>query len=238
MIDTCSEPFGPNSLEVFNGISGGLFEGIITGDVVSGVAFPGRLTRGSTTKISMVHTSGTYSVDNVPLWTYIGAGKAGSVPSTCTRESFSTTLANSGFAAAETQLDTCLTAYATGGSSFATLFDHDGNGDGEPDIVGSPRFAIVPQFIETGFPSGNSAFMRIAQYRGVFLQVLWFGCNGTTCSVTHTPGSASGSLSLPNGGSPLAQISAYLLQGGALPSDLIDNGISGELGAYQLRLKS
>jgi len=238
VLDTCAEPFGPNTLSTFQGISGGLFEGMITGDVVEGVAFPGRLTRGSTSKISLVHNSGTYGVDNVPLWEYIGAGKAGSVPADCTRESFATTLSNAGFAAAETQLAQCLLDYEAGAGAYETLFDHDADDDGDPDIVNSPRFAIVPQFIETGFPNGNSGSMRIAGYRAVFVQGLYFGCSGGGCSTIHTPGSATGSLNLPGGSSPLAQITSFLLPGGAAASDLLENGIDGELGAYQLRLKS
>lgn len=238
VLDTCAEPFGPNTLSTFQGISGGLFEGMITGDVVEGVTFPGRLTRGSTTKISLVHNSGTFGIDNVPLWEYIGAGKAGSVPSNCTRESFATTLSTNGFAAAETQLAQCLLDYEAGPGPYGVLFDYDTDGNGDPDIVDSPRFAIVPQFIETGFPNGNSGSMRIAGYRAVFVQGLYFGCSGNSCSTVHTPGSATGSLTLPGGSSPLAQITSFLLPAGSTDADLTDNGIGGELGAYQLRLKS
>ena len=226
---TCSIPF--------QGISGGLLEGMITGHVVSGTSFAGRLTRGSNAQLGLRRGGSTHFVDNVPLWEYIGYEKGVTVPFGCTRESFDLTVSSSGYAATEAQMAACLTTYAAG-SGFADLFDIDADNNGVYDIVGSPRFGVVPQFFELTFPEGASAALHLAGFRAVFINGLYFGCTGQSCSTVITPGSVTGTVSIPNGSSPLDQITGYLLPSEAVPDVLLANGVNGSLGPYQVRLSS
>lgn len=235
VIDDCSKPYGPNTLNTYTGFSGGIFEGMIEGDVISGAAFPGRLTQTSGATQIMRQQGHNYAVDDVPLWEYIPYGKGATVPPTCTRESFDATVMGSGYPAADAQMSTCFVDYQAG-FGFAVLFDRDANSDNEHDIASAARFGAVPQFWETTFPSGGSNPLHIKSFRAVYINGLDFGCTGTSCSVSHTPGSASGTLNLPNGSSPLDQVSAYLLPNSTLPPDLLINGVNGALGAFQIRL--
>lgn len=236
IIDTCAKPFGPNALSSFQGIGGGLFTGMIAGDTVSNTFFPGRLTLvsgGATQALS--YGNSTYHVDDVPLWNYIAYGKVGTVPTNCLRETFDTTVAGSGVAAAETQMAACFADFVAG-VSYPSLFDIDVNGDNEPDITSSARYGAVPQFHESSFPTGNSAPLHIKNFRGVFINGVYAGCNGSGCSTVYTPGSGSGVISLPNGNAPVDQITGWLLPEGTLPPNLLENGVSGALGAFQVRL--
>jgi Putative Flp pilus-assembly TadE/G-like len=235
VLDTCAKPFGPNTLSTFQGISGGLFEGLVVGDYVQGVGFPGRLTRGGASAQTVSYKGISYQLDNTPLWAYIGYGKAGSVPPSCTRETFDAAVAGGGAAAGEAQITVCFADYQSG-VGFAALFDIDTNDDDIPDIVGSSRYGAVPQFYETSFPSGGSSNLHVSGFRAVYLNGLYFGCNGTSCAISYTPGSVSGVLNLPNGGSPLDQVSGYLLPNSTLPPELVENGVGGSLGAFQVRL--
>lgn len=235
VIDTCAKPFGPNTLNTFQGISGGLWEGMVIGDWVQGSYFPGRLTRGASTPQEIRQQGASYYVDDTPLWEYIGYGKSGSVPASCTRESFDATVAGSGHAAAETQMETCFADYQAG-SGYVPLFDIDADGDNNPDIVESARYGAVPQFWETAFPGGNSGNLHIKSFRAVFLNGLYMGCNGNSCSTVYTPGNAGGTINAPNGSSPLDQITGYLLPDETLPPVLLENGIGNSLGAFQIRL--
>ncbi len=236
IIDSCAKPFGPNALPTFQGIGGGLYTGMIAGDNIAGTYFPGRLTltNGNPTQ-ALKKQSNTYHVDDVPLWEYIPYGKGLTVPATCTRESFDATVAGSGYPAAETQMGTCLTDFQTS-STFAPLFDLDANGDNEPDIVFSARYGAVPQFHETVFPSGNSAPLHVKNFRAVFINGIYADCNGSGCGIIYTPGSGSGVISLPNGSAPVDQVTGWLLPNETLPSSLLENGVLGSLGAFQVRL--
>ena len=235
VVDSCAKPFGPNTLSTFQGISGGLWEGMVEGDTVQSTYFPGRLTRGGTSFQVLRQQGNNYVVDDVPLWEYIAYGKGITVPASCTRESFDVTVGTLGHAAAEIQMETCFTDFQAG-FGYVPLFDIDANGDNEPDIVGSARYGAVPQFWETGFPSGNSGLMHIRNFRAVFINGLYFGCNGNSCTTSYTPGSASGTLNLPNGSSPLDQVAGWLLPNSTLPPELLENGVLGSLGAFQVRL--
>lgn len=235
VVDSCSKPFGPNTLSTFQGISGGLFEGLVSGAVVQGTTFPGRLTRGGTSLQTLRWKTRTYQVDDVPLWEYISYGKAGTVPPSCERETFDSVIAASGHAAGETAMAQCFTDFQAG-TGYAPLFDADADGDGSADILASPRFGAVPQFHESAFPSGNSGDLHIARFRGVFINTLSFGCNGNSCAIVYTPGSQSGTLVLPNGSSPLSQMSAWLVPDAAFPPQVLENGVNGNLGVFQVRL--
>ena len=234
VVDDCNKPYGPNALPTFQGISGGLFEGLVSGDVVLGLPFPGRLGRGNNAKVYVADNSGAYGIDNVPLWEFIGYGfTTTELPASCQRETFDAM----SHANAEANIPICLTDYAAG-SGYVVLLGLDANGDDIPDITLSPRFAVVPQFHELGFPGGNSGTLTIAGYRAVFVQGLYFDCNGGGCNTIVTPGSTSSgqTISIPNGSSPLDQVSGFLLPYFSIDTSLIENGVGGNLGAFQLRL--
>jgi hypothetical protein len=236
VFDDCSaQPFGPNKLNTFQGISGGLIDGMITGLTVQSRTFDGRLTQGGGTNVNFTRQSNVYALDDTPLWEFIDYGKAGWVPAVCERESFDLTVLNSGHAAAEAQIETCLTAYAAGPSGFWPLFDIDANSDGAFDITTSARYGIVPQFIESAFPSGTG-WLTIGGFRAVFISGMHFKCNGVSCDLVHTPGSMAGPIAIPNGASPLDQVTAFLLPTIALPDELIEHGINGELGLFEMNL--
>ena len=236
IIDSCAKPFGPNALPTFQGIGGGLFTGMIAGDNISGSYFPGRLTKTSSARTQALRKQGnTYYVEDIPLWEFIGYGKGITVPGTCTRESFESTVSTLGHATAETQMETCFADFQTG-AGYAPLFDLDANNDNEPDIATSARYGAVPQFHETAFPSGASSPLHVKNFRAVFINGVYADCNGTGCSIVHTPGSGSGVISLPNGSAPVDQVTGWLLPDDTLPSSLLENGVLGSLGSFQVRL--
>lgn len=235
--DDCSRQFGPNMIESFQGVSGGLWEGVVAGVAVEGRTFDGLLTRTPHATVTLKQGPRTWKVDNRPLWTFIPYGKGGDVPATCTRESIESTLATGGLAAAHAQMDACLRDYAAGGG-YATLFDLDEDGDEMPDIATSPRYGVVPQFMETSFPSGNSGWLRIGDFEAVFINQLYFGCNGTSCQTVLEPGTTASTVTVPNGSQPLDQLAGHLIPTAALPSTLVANGPDGSLGPFAVRLSA
>jgi hypothetical protein len=135
----------------------------------------------------------------------------------CERESFD---AAPDYATAATQLTTCLTDYDAG-SGYDPLFDYDADFSGEPDLISSVRFSIVPQFVETTFPNGNGN-LHIREFRRVYVNDLYFGCDGSgACSAIVRPGESTSTVSLPNGNSGgLDQVTGHLLPNSSLPEEL------------------
>ena len=236
VVDDCANKlYGPNALPTFQGLGTGLVEGLITGLSVSNSSFPGRLGLGTTDKLYIDNNVyGVHPIDNAPLWEYIGYGHTtAELPTSCLRETFDAI----SHANANANISTCLSDYASG-TGFVVLFGYDANGDDIPDITLSPRFAVVPQFNENNLGNGNSKVLTIREYRAVFLQALYFGCNGRGCSIIVTPDpSLDGqTISVSNGNSPLDQVTAHLLPYSSIDDSLVENGIDGNLGSYQLRL--
>ena len=130
---------------------------------------------------------------------------------------------------------TCFTDFQAG-AGYAALFDIDSNADNEPDIASSARYGAVPQFHETAFPSGASAPLHIKDFRAVFINGVYAGCTGSGCSLVYTPGSGSGVINLPNGNAPIDQMTGWLLPNSTLPASLLENGVLGSLGPFQVRL--
>jgi hypothetical protein len=233
VLDSCSKPFGPTMINTFQGISGGLWEGVVAGAEVSGQDFPGRLTLGEGPFRRLRHESTNYEVDDRPLWELIPFGSSSSttdVPSACFRETFEALAA----VQRSDQLATCLQQYTATGASDP-LFDLDADGDDEPDIFSTPRFGIVPQFQEASFPSGNG-YLRIDGFRAIYFQGLYFGCSGgNTCSTTYQPGEGTSTISVPNGSSPLDQITGYLLPMASIDQEILEGQVAG-MGPYELSL--
>lgn len=229
VLDSCLEPFGPTMLNTFQGLSNGLFEGLIGGITVSGTTFPGRVTVGANPKRVLRRGTTTWNVDNRPLWEYIPMAKGATVPTSCRRETFEALAVT----ARTAQLTTCLGDWRTAGPR-GVLFDLDADADDVPDILGSARFGFAPQFVETGFPSGNG-YLRVKSHRGVFIQGMWFGCTGNGCATEYHPGEGTTQITIPNG-KPLDQITGFLLPNGTLPESIIANGAGGSLGPYSVSL--
>jgi hypothetical protein len=140
-------------------------------------------------------------IDNKPVWEYIPTGLT-DVPLSCQRETFNQALATFPPGATKAQkqaimqakLQACFTDYETGGYT-TPVFTANTNPTGEKevpvdmyDIQLSGRFAYVPQFAEATPPNGNSGDLTIASFRPIFIQELFAGCNGNTCSVQFEPG--------------------------------------------------
>ncbi len=214
--DSCAKPFGPNQFYTDTGLGNGLWEGLVAGEAISGsagyVQFDGRLTNldplGRT--IQVVHDS-THTIDNTPIWDYIPASLLADVdvPASCTRAEFDSLEATS-FDDATANIETCLTDYndSYDDNSWAPLFTQDTDANGEYDIEDNPRFAIVPQTEEFELPRGRKV-VTIAGFKAVWVQGLYYPNGGTT--VIMEPGQPETSVSVPNGGSPLDQVTGWLL---------------------------
>lgn len=208
--DTCAKPFGPNQFYTQTGLGNGLWEGLVTGEEIQGVFFEGRLTNLPTSGSTIELTQGaeSHTIDNTPLWAYIPLGFSNDdAPVSCHRETFDAL----SFTAASANIETCLTAYKAGvdaGETYAPLFTVDSDGDGEYDISTNPRFAIVPQTIETTLPRGRKV-VRVGGFRSVWVQGLYFPNGGSTVIVD--PGDPRTTVEVPSGGSPLDQVTGWLL---------------------------
>lgn len=217
--DSCSKPFGPNQFYTDTGLGNGLWEGLVAGEFISGSAgnvwFDGRLSNLSDTGSTIDVTQGgdSWTIDNTALWTYIPAGlNSTEAPNSCHRETFTAM----SFVDATANIETCLQDYADGDyvdgsgdtvNNYVPLFTNDSNVDGVQDIETNPRFAIVPQTAEETLPRGRKV-VTIAGFKAVWVQGLYFPA-GTT--VIIEPGEPSSSVEIPNGGSPLDQVTGWLL---------------------------
>jgi hypothetical protein len=228
--DTCAEPFGPTMLNTFQGVSNGLFEGLIGGVTVNGRTFPGRVTLGDNPTRTLRQGTRSWAVDDKPLWEFIPTGKGTTVPASCRRETFDALPADQRTA----NMATCLDQWRSTGPR-GVLFDLDADGDDMPDIASSARFGYTPQFLERDFPNGNG-FLRIRKLRAVFLQGMWFGCTGNgRCDAIYHPGEGTATVTIGNG-KALDQITAFLVPDAALPDVVLENGPGGALGPYSVEL--
>lgn len=230
--DSCAKPFGPNQFYTQTGIGNGLWEGLVAGETIQGVDFEGRLTDiadGGTT-IDLLHEGDTHTIDNTPIWQFIAPGlSAGSdLPASCLRETFEAM----SFADATANIETCLTDYKAGDyvvdgetmNDYVPWLTYDGDGNGEYDVETSRRFAIVPQTAEESLPNGKKV-VTIAGFKAVWVQGLYFPNGGTPVIVE--PGQPSASVTVPSGGSPLDQVTGWLL-----PDSVVDSiiGLTDEAG--------
>lgn len=218
--DSCAKPFGPNQFYTDTGLGNGLWEGLVAGESISGssgpVWFPGRLTNLSAigTTATIVHESTHHVIEHTPLWDYIPFGfVAGEVPVSCYRETFEAL----GFDDATANIEDCLTDYADGdyldidgstANDYLPLFTVDTDLNDEFDIETNPRFAIVPQTAEETLPRGRKV-VTVAGFRAVWVQGLYFP-DGSDVVIVE-PGDPTTSFLVPNGGSPLDQVTGWLL---------------------------
>jgi hypothetical protein len=222
--DTCANMDNgrtPDTLNTFQGISGGLAEGLAIGPVPNGIALP-RLQQGSNPKKSVYGNS----LDNRGMWHYIDgavtAAGGADIPPICEKSTFNNS-SNPAFdwdgdgtpdnPESWQHLTACLTTYATG----------DGGAHSYPytgvlfldTLNESPRFGYVPQFWESTYGSGNS-WRHVARFKATWLQATWWK-KGSTTTVFH-PGEA-GTFS-GSGNWSLIQLSGIIIPDNALPTDL------------------
>ena len=235
ILDSCTA-FGANTLETVTGVGSSLLQGLVTQTQIGSRIYPGRLRRTDNATRGIRIGGTTYQIDNRPLWEYIPTGKGSEVPTACHRETFDTVVSSQYDGVTGTQqLKICLSQYQSSGST-GVLFDLDADGDVVPDILDAVRLAPVPQFEESSLPNGTSATMRIKEFRTVWIQGLWFGCNANSCSAVHEPGEGTAELNVGGGANTLDQMSSFLLPNSALPTDVHTNGANGKLGPYRVTL--
>ena len=211
ILDTCAQidaGHTPDTLNTFQGISNGLAEGVATGPIPGG--FKPRLQQGANPKRAVFG----YSLDDRPLWYYLLSSPSGATPASCAKSSFDNSNPDFDWDGDGTDdhpgswqhMVACLTDYVDGGYS-AVLFDES--------LAQSPRFAYVPQFWESTWPSGNG-WRHILRYKATWLQGTWWKKGGTT--EVFYPGEP-GTFNM-GGNWQLRQLSGILLPDAALPEML------------------
>ena len=117
------------------------------------------------------------AIDNRPIWEFIPTGLGADVPTSCHRETFDALLSATPPAQQSTTMHAaiqqCITDYVTSGSIAPVFTANTGNivDQGVPlfDIQESPRFAYVPQTLESTPVNGRSTY-HIKTFRAVFVQ--------------------------------------------------------------------
>jgi Flp pilus assembly protein TadG len=192
--DGCGQP-GPNTIppRTGNDVSAfdtGLVHGVSTDTSDSGGA---RLTRGQYTKANVLGVQ----LDNMPLWEFIPEETLPGIPDSCQNQTFdnvrSSTPVSGQQAALQAALEQCFTDYQAGGYT-APVFTARTHPFGKTvpvdlyDIQLSPRFAYVPQFVQSIPPNGSSSNLNIAAFRSIFMEDVYAGCNANGCAVDFSPG--------------------------------------------------
>ena len=217
----------PDTLNTFQGLSGGTREGLATGGLPLPAGLEPRLQQGSNPTRN-VHG---YPLDDVPLWQYIdpslvGVGAGGTIPNSCVRSTF----ANGSNPDQDWDGDGTLDRPGSWQHVARCLTDHVAVGGPVlflETLKESPRFSFVPQFWEDDFPNGNSEWRHIRRFKATWLQTTWWK-KGNTITVFN-PGEAG----VFSGNASLEQLSGILIPDGALPVDLRGTpGPSGGLDPY------
>lgn len=212
--DTCaviSSGNTPDTLNTFQGLSNGTEEGIATGPVPGG--FTPRLQQGSNPKRNIYG----YNLDDRPLWYYLdpsltGVSSGGTIPDSCVKSTFNNALPDADWDGDGTtdrpesfqHMARCLTDHVAANGPVIFL----------ETLNESPRFAYVPLFWESTFPSGNG-WLHILRFKATWLQATWWRRGSTT--TMFNPGE-SGSFSGSN--YSLVQLSGLIVPDDALPAPL------------------
>ena len=167
-------------------------------------------------KVNNLHAE---TLDHSPLWDYIKPGaNAEVVGGVCAP--------GGGPIKTRAEMATCLAGWRAYGPHTTSLFT--------PDIATSPRFGGVP--ILEGDPGGGFGAYLITEFRPVYIETVYIGCNGpVSCDIVHSPGEAPpvpakcpspitaavSSCGWPSVGlKPLEAVSAFVLTLDMLPADL------------------
>jgi len=151
----------PNTVDSQTGVGSALEQGLLYGGTVYASApYPGAIQDpGGYTVRSAGGPKAAAIVDDTPLWDYL----IGSLPGP---------FCNS--VATPLEMELCI-AWAK--SNNKVIFT---NG-----LADSLRFGWVPELLESDF-TGNP--YHIVDYRPVYLDTTWYGCNASDCTILHTPG--------------------------------------------------
>jgi hypothetical protein len=228
IVDTCAQMDAgntPDTLDTFQGLSNGVPEGLATGPVPGG--YTPRLQQGSNPKRNVYGSN----LDDKPLWEYIDplviATTGFDVPPSCELSKFDDSVhADFDWDGDGTMdkpeswehISSCLDTFVNGdGGSHnyaytATLF--------LDNLNESPRFAYVPQFWESTWPSGNG-WRHIEKFKATWLQATWWK-KGATTSAFH-PGEGGSGDFIAAGNWALIQLSGIVVPDGALPKELRGN---------------
>jgi hypothetical protein len=194
LVDGCGQP-EPNTIPPRTGNDVSAFDlGIAHGaasDTSDGRG--ARLKRGGYPKTTVMGAQ----LDNKPMWEFIPTGLQttgpNAVPASCQRETFnamSPLPANTYQSRMEAQLEQCFTDYEAGPLNNGVHYpgvvfsaNTDPFGPEVPvdlyDIQLSPRFAYVPQFVQSVPPNGSSSNLNIASFRAIYMWDLYYN-NGSS----------------------------------------------------------
>lgn len=221
ILDQCTAPAAPDTINTFQGISQGLEEGLVGASVPIGV--PGRLRQGGNAKRT-IHGN---PLDDKPLWEYLnyafnGPAPSG-VPATCGgfdngTSDWDTTLPGNEPNKSWQHMQKCLTDYVAAGSTTIIFSTNLGS---------APRFAYLPQFWENTWPNGNSAWRHIKAFRATYVQTTWWKKGGTT--TPFSPGEPTGTFT---GNAQLRQLSGFLLPDNTLPIELRGSAVGQPINPY------
>jgi hypothetical protein len=205
--------------------SSDLDDGLVRGTTSASYTSPTRSARLTQGPYSKTTISGQ-QLDNKPLWEFIPTSlTSATIPASCVRSSFT------GSNASKTHLNQCFTDYSAGGYSTPMFTEDTINpGDGIYDIQLSPRFAFVPEFNGTSWPSGSGGSLSIKKFRAAYIQTVFFKCNGSSCDIIFNPGETDG---VPSGGGATSKtaesLTAMLFKNSMLPASIMSAGPGGSL---------
>ena len=222
--DGCGQP-GPNTIPPRPGNDVSAFDtGLVHGgpsDTSDGGG--ARLTRGQYPKTSVMGAD----LDNTPLWQFIPEQTLTDVPSSCQRSTFDNLVATTPSAQQQTvlqgALEQCFTDYEAGGYK-GVVFGAQTNPFGKSvpvdlyDIQYSPRFAYVPQFLQSTLPNGKSTNLNISGFRAIYIEDVYAGCSNS-CGVDFAPGPWNTSA-IGSGNQNAQAMTAWVFPSGMLPSSL------------------
>lgn len=226
--DACGQP-GPNTIPPRTGNDVSAFDTGLVHGTASDTSDGGgaRLTRGQYPKATVMGVQ----LDNQPLWDFIPEQTLPNVPQSCQRATFDSLLqatpVDQQQTTLEAALEQCFTDYQNGnytGVVFGTRTDPFGKAVPIDlyDIQLSPRFAYVPQFLQSQPPNGSSSDLNISAFRAIFMQNVYAGCTGNGCSVDFAPGPwNTGPLGSSNQNA--GAMSAWVFSASMLPPGLSGN---------------
>jgi hypothetical protein len=218
----------PNIVHVRTGdIANAFDEGILSGGSFTDGSTAGRLVRKYDSTTNYYNDTATVSgrsINDAGLWEFIPQGVTiAQAPTSCQRATFDTVYANSNNSNRKDNMRlallACFADYANGtGCSSApcagALFIRNSQVESPVDVYDiqlTPRFAYVPQIVETSFPNGNSSPVHIQKFRAIYVQRLLGN------SIDHEPGVGD------SGGNQKAkEVNAFVFYTTMLPGNLGD----------------
>ena len=172
-------------------------------------------------------------LDNTPLWQFIPEQTLANVPPSCQRSVFDNLVATTPVAQQETTLqaalEQCMSDYEAGDYT-GVVFGVETNPFGKSvpvdlyDIQYSPRFAYVPQFLQSTPPNGNSSNLYISVFRAIYIEDVYAGCSNS-CGVDFAPGPWNTSP-LGSSNQNAQAMTAWVFPDGMLPPPLRGNPAS------------